>query len=494
MGMTGMDQVSAADGFSGNQLQRQVQALLLGDAGGLILGFVIIVAGLSAILLFRVRRKPRAGLLLWFGLIAVLYGVRLLASTDTIRLLTGSPEMFWRYLISFINYGILIPFVLFWEGVYGKGWKSSLRVLFWIQTFYAVAAILVDSLRGVPESSPDPVYLFFFCLMVILVLGRLFAYQPPMFKESRAIFLGLLTFILFVVNEHLVILGLVPWSLRLEAMGFLLFVLLLGYVAVRHFLINEQRLAALQQEMDAARQIQASILPRELPAFEGCKLAVKYVPMASVAGDYYDFVAVSDSQLGVLIADVAGHGVPAALIASMVKVALSSQASHWCDPAAVVAGINQIICKQQTGQLVTAGYLLLDLKEATALYASAAHPPLLLWRAAENAIFEIQENGTPLGFRQNEKYANVPIRLFPGDRILLYTDGIIEAANPSGDFFGEERFRISIKTNAHLPPDHFAGSLLQGLAAWTRKRDEDTMEDDLTVVVIEITPMGTGAR
>ena len=113
---------------------------MLGDAGGLIIGFVVIVAGLSAILLFRVRRKPRAGLLLWFGSIAVLYGVRLLASTDTIRLLTGSPEMFGRYLISFINYVILIPFVLFWEGIYGKGWKSSLRVLFWIQTFYRPAS------------------------------------------------------------------------------------------------------------------------------------------------------------------------------------------------------------------------------------------------------------------------------------------------------------------------------------------------------------------
>jgi sigma-B regulation protein RsbU (phosphoserine phosphatase) len=480
------DQASAPDSIARSELQQQVQALLLGDAGALVLGMIISVVGLSAVSVFYVRRRPKARLLLWFGLIALLYGVRLLAGTDAMHLLVNLPESSWRYLIPIINYAILIPFVLFFKEIYGRGWKSCLQWLVWIQTLYAVAAILADSIRQSPGSFPDPVYLFFIGLMIVLVLGRVFGYQPPMLGENRAIYVGLFIFILFVVNEHLVILGVVPWSLRLEAVGFFLFVVLLGCIAVRRFNINEQKLAALQYEMDAAWRIQASILPRELPGMEGCRLAVRYVPMASVAGDYYDFVAVDDTHLGVLIADVAGHGVPAALIASMVKVALSSQATCGSDPTGVVSGLNQVLCKQQTGQFVTAGYLLLDLREKIAFYSGAAHPPLLLWKGKERAILEIQENGLPLGFRPNEKYATVSIGLASGDRILMYTDGIIEAANPSGDFFGEERFKACIRAHSHLPADSFADSLLRELAAWSGKKVGMAQEDDLTLIVIDI--------
>jgi sigma-B regulation protein RsbU (phosphoserine phosphatase) len=481
-----MNQVTVSDIVEWSQIQKQVQLLLLGEAGGLVLGTIISVVGLLAILVYCVRRKPRAGLLLWFGLIALLYGVRLLANLNTVHLLIGLPEISWRYLIPFINYLILIPFVLFIEETYGRGWKSSLRGLFWIQTFYAVAAILTDSIRRAPEGSPDPVYLFFFGLTFILLLGKFFNYQPSMFEESREIQIALFIFILFVINEHLVILRVVPWSLRMEAIGFFLFVILLGYIAVRRFLLNEQRLAALQHEMDAAWQIQASILPRTLPTLEGCRLAVRYVPMASVAGDYYDFVIVDDTHLGILIADVAGHGVPAALIASMVKVALSSQSMCGADPAAVVSGLNKTLCTQEIGQLVTVGYLLLDLKNAAGLYSGAAHPPLLFWRSADRTILEVQENGLPLGFRPNEQYANVPIRFIPGDRILMYTDGIIDAESPSGDFFGEQSFKEFIRINSHLTGDRFADLLLQDLAVWSGKRVGRTQEDDVTLIVVDI--------
>jgi sigma-B regulation protein RsbU (phosphoserine phosphatase) len=484
--MTILNQVPVSDSIAWSQIQKQLQVLLLGEAGALVLGTIIFIVGLSAMLVYCVRPKPRAGLLLWFGLIALLYGVRLLATLDTVHLLIGLPEISWRYLIPFINYLILIPFVLFIEETYGRGWKSSLRGLFWIQTLYAVAAILADSIRRAPESSPDPVYLFFFGLTFILLLGRFFNYQPPMFEESRAIYIALFVFILFVANEHLVTLRLVPWSLRLEAIGFFLFVLLLGCISVRRFLLNEQRLAALQHEMDAAWQIQASILPRTLPTLEGCRLAVRYVPMASVAGDYYDFVTVDNTHLGILIADVAGHGVPAALIASMVKVALSSQCMCVSDPAAVVSGLNQVLCRQETGQFVTAGYLLLDLKNATGLYSGAAHPPLLLWRSADGKIQEIHENGLPLGFRPNEQYSNVPIHLIPGDRLLMYTDGIIDAASPSGDFFGEQSFKEFIKNHSPLTGDRFADLLLQDLTIWSGRKAGRTQEDDLTLIIVDI--------
>ncbi len=481
-----LNQAQVSESIARSHIQEQVQMLLLGEAGALLLGTIISVAGLSAILVYCVRRKPRAGLLLWFGLIALLYGVRDLANLDTVHLLIGLPEIFWRYLIPFITYLILIPFALFLEELYGSGWKSSLRGLVWVQVLYALAAIAADSIRQEPGSFADPVYFFLLCLTFVLLLGRFFNYQPPMFEESRKIQIALFVFILFVINEHLVKLRLVPWSLHFEALGFFLFVMLLGYITVHRFILNEQRLAGLQHEMEAAWQIQASILPRTLPDLGGCRLTVRYVPMASVAGDYYDFITVDDRCLGILIADVAGHGVPAALIASMLKVALSSQGTFGSDPGAVVSGLNHILCRQETGQLVTAGYLLLDLRNGSGLYAGAAHPPMLLWRGADGTILEIHENGLPLGFRPNEYYANVPFRLIPGDRIILYTDGILDATNHSGEFFGEQTFKEFVRNHSHLAGDRFADLLLQTIAAWSGRKVGRGQEDDLTLIVVDI--------
>ena len=140
-----------------------------------------------------------------------------------------------------------------------------------------------------------------------------------------------------------------------------------------------------------------------------------------------------------------------------------------------MTGINQILCKQQTGKFVTAGYLVLDLEEMTALYSGAAHPPLLLWRQAEKA-----------GFRPNEKYTNIQFKLAPGDRIFLYTDGIIEVMDPSEDFFGIDRFKAFIESHSHIPVDHFVNSLLNELARWSGKKTDKGYEDDLTLIVLEI--------
>lgn len=464
----------------------EIYHILRVGAGSLVLGSIISIAGLFSISVYFIRRRPKAGLILSFGMIALLYGVRLLASNPTIWLLIDQSEEFWRYSVSFLNYAILIPFVLFMIEIYGKGWRSSFRLLLWIQILYAVAAILSDILRHTPGSFPDPVYLFFFGLTVILLLGRLHGYRPPLMEESREIKIGLFIFIISVVNEHLVGFSLVPWTVRLEALCFFLLLILLGYITVRRFLKNEQKLHAIQHEMEAARQIQTSILPRETPNLRYCKMAVKYLPMASVAGDFYDFVKTDRNGLGVFIADVAGHGVPAALVASMLKVALLSQSSLLADPAAVLKGLNRIFCSQPTGKFVTAGYLWIEPFGGSAIYSGAAHPPLLLWRAADNKVIKHEDNGLLLGFRPEEEYRNVRFNLSSGDRIFLYTDGIIEAMDPSGDLFGQERFHTFIESHNRMPLDLLADSLIGVLDRWSGGKPDKGYEDDLTLIALEV--------
>jgi phosphoserine phosphatase RsbU/P len=280
--------------------------------------------------------------------------------------------------------------------------------------------------------------------------------------------------------------NLLPWRWRVEPLGYFVFTCCLGYIAARRIFINEQQLLEFNKEMEDAMRIQASILPQEMPRIEGLQIATRYIPTTAVAGDFYDFLVLGDRRIGILVADVSGHGVPAALIASMVKVAFSSQVGCGSDPARLISGLNKILCNQLRGPLVTAGYLYLDMRTRTALYSGAGHPPLLLWRSANQRLHEFEKNGLILGVRSHEDYFNVEVGIEAGDRVLMYTDGIIEARNATEEFFGETRLRETIAAHDRLSADDFASSLLQELSVWTGRDAGAAQPDDITLVVVDV--------
>src|SRR6201981_3028762 len=196
----------------------------------------------------------------------------------------------------------------------------------------------------------------------------------------------------------------------------------------------------MQKELQPARLIQQSILPETVPQIDGLDIAARYVPMTSVAGDFYDFVVVDNKHLGILIADGSGHGMPAALIASMLKIALAAQSANADDPARVLQGLNQALCGKFQYHYVTAAYVFVDMEKRTLSYAGAGHPPLLLWGAASPGVRDVTENGLFLGMFDFATYSSVKVPLAPGESALLYTDGISETNNPEGAEFGAERF------------------------------------------------------
>src|SRR5580658_3412457 len=132
--------------------------------------------------------------------------------------------------------------------------------------------------------------------------------------------------------------------------------------------IREQLASQLQTikgEMDTARQIQLSILPRDIPAIKDLEIAARYIPMTSVAGDFYDFIPIDEKRIGILVADVSGHGMPAALISSMLKIALAAQSAVASDPMRVLNGLNQALYGKFQGHYVTAAYILIDAAKQT---------------------------------------------------------------------------------------------------------------------------------
>jgi phosphoserine phosphatase RsbU/P len=245
-----------------------------------------------------------------------------------------------------------------------------------------------------------------------------------------------------------------------------------------------QQLLTIQKELETARQIQLSILPSEIPKIEGLDIAARYIPMTSVAGDFYDFIVVDEKHIGVLVADVSGHGMPAALIASMLKIALSAQAAHAAEPAQVLLGLNQALCGKFQHHFVTAAYLYFDMQNRTLTYAGAGHPPLLLSGGPEG-VRSIEENGLFLGKFSFATYTSVVLPLKAGDRVLLYTDGIPETTNPAGVEFGTDCFKQFLEKERSTSADHFADRLLEELSRWSARGSED-QDDDITIVAIYV--------
>lgn len=248
-----------------------------------------------------------------------------------------------------------------------------------------------------------------------------------------------------------------------------------------------QQLLTIQKELETARQIQMSILPSEIPQIEGLDIAARYVPMTSVAGDFYDFIVVDEKHIGILIADVSGHGMPAALIASMLKIALAAQAMHAADPAQVLLGLNQALCGKFQHHYVTAAYLFVDMAKHTLTYSGAGHPPLLLWGGASEGVRAVEENGLFLGKFEFARYSSVELPLVSGGWGLLYTDGISETTNPAGVEFGSDSFKQFLGTEQSTSADQFADRLLEELSSWSARGSGEDLDDDITMVAVRVT-------
>jgi sigma-B regulation protein RsbU (phosphoserine phosphatase) len=246
-----------------------------------------------------------------------------------------------------------------------------------------------------------------------------------------------------------------------------------------------KQLIAMNIEMEMGRQIQLSILPKSMPKLPGIEIAARYMPMTSVAGDFYDFIIVDETRLGILIADVSGHGLPSALIASMLQVALTAQAGHASDPTRVLTGLNKALCGKFEHNFVTAAYVYVDLEKKVLTYAGAGHPPFLFRAKSAGSAKEVLENGLFLGMFPEATYASLEVPIAAGDRGVLYTDGIPETKNPTEVEYGIGRIKHFMDNNHGLGGDAFADGLIDNLSGWAEQPRGQGQQDDITVLTID---------
>lgn len=455
-------------------LERAAFDPLRESASDILLGVFLFVIGVIAFAASLLRRRGDPLALRSFGVFMLLYGARLLVDSYLPLALGGSVQTF-AFLASFITYVIPIAGWALPLHLIGNGWRSSLRLQVIAFALFAPIGIASDLFTHTPGSLDMVNNVLIVIGAVNILLNLVRAERRTL--ELKIVIAGALVFLVFALNNNLVSLGVLPWTFSDETFGFVVCVAALGYAATRAFLRGERERLAIDNELTTAREIQRSILPTAMPDVRGLRVQAAYDPASSVAGDLYDFVRADEHRVGVLVADVAGHGVPAALIASMVKIAFSSQSRLAPDPAALMQQLNETLRHEVRRAFVTATYLWFDVEQRSVTVCNAGHAPPLLLR--DGAFHELGPAGVLLGRFATARYTATTTELRPGDRVVAFTDGIIEARNGRDEQFGEERLRAAI---AHAIPQDVITEVHQ----W-RAGADSAEADDLTVVMVDFT-------
>jgi serine phosphatase RsbU (regulator of sigma subunit)/anti-sigma regulatory factor (Ser/Thr protein kinase) len=251
--------------------------------------------------------------------------------------------------------------------------------------------------------------------------------------------------------------------------------------------IEARELERVEQELRVARVIQETLLPETTPALLGWRLETYWQPARAVSGDFYDFMEFPDGRVGIIVADVTDKGVPAALVMATARSLLRSAAERLVAPGEVLARANDQLCPEiPRNMFVTCLYVLLDPLSGEMTLANAGHN--LPIQHCKQGILELHATGMPLGLLPGMRYVEVKGRLDPGDRLLLYSDGIVEAHNTQSEMFGFPRMRELVGNQP--PENNVIRILIQALAEFTGPDWEQ--EDDVTLLTIERDPPGSG--
>ncbi|MBP8973305.1 MAG: SpoIIE family protein phosphatase [Anaerolineae bacterium] len=248
---------------------------------------------------------------------------------------------------------------------------------------------------------------------------------------------------------------------------------------------QEIRQQLINRELETAHSIQASFLPDRIPALAGWDIGALWCPIRSVAGDFYDFHALADGRLGMVIADVSGKGIPAALFMALSVTVLRYGMSIALPPDEVLRHANEMIISEQRSRMFATtfvGYLAPASGEM--LFACGGHNPALWYHAATGAVDYVTAQGVAIGIFKEAEFIPDRLRLEPGDIFVLYTDGITEVLNSEEEEFGEDRLEALVRQHTALPAQELADRILETINDFAAEQE---LSDDATLVIVKRT-------
>jgi sigma-B regulation protein RsbU (phosphoserine phosphatase) len=239
-----------------------------------------------------------------------------------------------------------------------------------------------------------------------------------------------------------------------------------------------------EREIQIARDIQLSLLPQSVPQLDNFEISVLYRPISDVGGDYYDILKLRKGALPVLIADVEGKGLSAALLAASSQAIVHSlNELYFFEPGKFISKANALIHDFTKGQrLITLFWMLVEDKKKSITYVNAGHiPPILIYKN-KDGFTRLTTGGFIFGFLEDAKYETETIELESGDILAVFTDGVPEVANRDDEFFGEEAVADFLKKHNHLSADQLAEKLFTEIERFSEGKN---FRDDGTLIILK---------
>lgn len=245
---------------------------------------------------------------------------------------------------------------------------------------------------------------------------------------------------------------------------------------------NQFRLRKEKQEGEYALDIQRGLLPKEIPQIPGFTIAGAWQPARTVGGDYYDVFKLSDTKLALTVADVSGKGIPAALLMANLQATVKAYATMESSPRDLVGKVNRAVANSiTTGKFITLFYAVLDSSARRLTYTNAGHSPPLITRLDQSCL-KLETGGAVLGVFPEWSYDEAAIDLRPGDRLVIYTDGITEAADSSGEELGEQRLMAIVSKDTSVSATDLRDAIMQSVTEFCR----EDFTDDATLLTVAV--------
>ncbi len=255
-------------------------------------------------------------------------------------------------------------------------------------------------------------------------------------------------------------------------------------IAIQNELLQQEAVKSerMERELQLAREIQTTFLPERLPETPGWDIAVRWQPARQVAGDFYDILSLPDNQVGLVIADVADKGMPAALFMTLIRTLIRSATREKQSPAVVLKQVNDLLFPDSKHSLfVTVFYGVLSLDSGRFVYANAGHNPPVIKHARLSDLKELTRTGIALGIFNNIEVEDRELYMEPGDWILLYTDGVTEAFSAEGEMFGIDRLHELLLGSEFISADALLNSIEESVSEFITGTD---LSDDITLTAV----------
>ena len=447
---------------------------------------LFVTAALFIILLYHIGLfvvnkgyKPN----LYFALFCAIIGFRLLLTDEKlfVKLVPTLPwDVYLRMEYSTLLFAVIF-FAHFIDGLYPKMVNS---IILWVNDIYFSLFFIFVLVVPISYVSYGLIFIQIGLVVVGLYLVSIMIKATSTETINSFIYIsGTIILFFTLVNDILYTQQLIH-SIYLFEIGLLVFVFTQSLAALEESIKIQNRLITINSELEIARRIQKTILPEVVPSTRSIHVEACYIPMDEISGDFYHFYELDDERLGIIIADVTGHGIPASLIASTVNIAFSLQRNQADNPAALLANMNTILYGKTGGQPITALYAYIDASQKVVKFSRAGHPLPLIWNKSSKKVIEINVPGKILGVFKTIKNQIATYPIHSNDRIILYTDGITEIRNSRNEIFGLERFISCIEKNHHKSTAELIDIIVDTVIQWAGSKNKIT--DDITIVIVEI--------